>query len=145
VTRYPIARSIARRELEFHDANRRIHRVTVRVGQPRRAGNDWVCPYEILGMPRARRRWAFGIDAVQALGLAFHVIAVDLQALAKGAGGGQFWFLGERGMTFPDGCSIILEAETQRALRATGIRPRWKPPARKRRGRTHETRPRTMG
>jgi hypothetical protein len=79
---------------------------------------------------RGDYRWAFGIDAVQALGLAFHVIAVELQGLAKAAGGGKYWFLGESGMTFPDGCSLILDPGVERRLRTTGITPRLDYPTR---------------
>jgi hypothetical protein len=54
------------------------------------------------------KRWAFGIDGVQALSLAFHIIPAELVRLAKQAGGGQFRFLGEEGVAFADGCGILL-------------------------------------
>jgi len=104
---------VAERVLEFrgHDSSRR--RVLVRLGQPRPAGkrvrDDWVCPYEILGMPRNRRRFAFGIDAMQALTLAYHILPVELDSLAGDAGGGTFHFLGDRGAMLVDGCKLVLD------------------------------------
>ncbi len=118
---------VAERVLEFqgHDSSRR--RVLVRLGRPRRSGpriqDDWVCPFEILGMLRDRRSWAYGIDALQALTLAYHILPAELDRLARAAGGGTFQFLGERGHMLVDGCKLVLDhiaaglAEQQRSTR----------------------------
>jgi uncharacterized protein DUF6968 len=110
---YRITELVGERVLEFrgHDAPPR--RVVVRLGQPRRAGpgsqDDWVCPYEILGMPRQLRRWAFGIDALQALSIAYHILPVELDRLARDSGGGVYHFLGGAGTFFVDGCKLVLD------------------------------------
>jgi hypothetical protein len=110
---YRLTQLVAERVLEFqgHDSSRR--RVVVRLGLPRRAGprrqDDWVCPFEIRGMLRDRRRWAFGIDAMQALTLAYHIIPAELDRLAREAGGGTFQFLGEPGYMLVDGCKLVLD------------------------------------
>ena len=80
--RYRITRVVAERTLEFRAPGTSHRRVKVRLGQPRKAGPDWVCPYEILGMPTTKRWRVFGGDAFQALTLAFHILPVELDAMA---------------------------------------------------------------
>ena len=110
---YRITRLVGERVLEFqgHDSSRR--RVVVKLGQPRRAGprtqDDWVCPYEVLGMPKGLRRWVFGIDALQALTFAYHILPVELDRLARESGGGVYYFLGGAGTFFVDGCKLVLD------------------------------------
>ena len=118
---------LAERVLEFQGRDSSRRRVVVRLGQPRQAGlriqDEWVCPYEILGMLRDRRAWAFGIDAMQSLTLAYHILPAELDRLAREAGGGAFQFLGERGHMLVDGCKLVLDhiaaglAEQQRPTR----------------------------
>jgi hypothetical protein len=90
---------IAQRILSAHD--RGSHRVVVPVTiyQPRAAGDDWRCAYEIAWPGLPRRGAVFGVDSVQALLLAMQTIGAllytarppgmeDLQWLEKDGGFG---------------------------------------------------------
>jgi hypothetical protein len=120
--RYRVTQVAARRVLEFVSVDGRARQVVVRIGHARRdrqhANGDWVCPFDITGMPVARRRWAYGIDGVQALSLAYHIIPTELTWLAKQAGGGRYSFLGEEGISFADGCGLLLNDVLDRAVGA---------------------------
>lgn len=141
-TRYLVSQAIARRELEFRSATGTT-RVVVRVGRPRRdrePGDTWVCPYDITGFSNPFRHWAFGIDGVQALTLAYHIIPAELDRLARKEGGGQSYFLGAPGVGFADGCGLLVNHALDAAAGgmpscAWGYRPE-PGPARKRRRRT---------
>ena len=131
---YGVTVLAAERILVFKPARGRARRITVRLGVPRRdrkqVNGDWVCPYEITGFAQPRRRWAFGIDGVQALSLAFHIIPAELGRLAHQGGGGRFEFLGEDGISFADGCALLLN----HMLDATVERPSSpKPPPKRHR------------
>ena len=110
---YPVTRAVARRELEFQNAEGARVRVVVRLGQPRRDPahpGDWVCPYDIHGFSKPYRRWASGIDSMQALALAYHIIPTELGALAQREGGGTVLFLGAAGTGYgEDGCRLVLD------------------------------------
>jgi hypothetical protein len=110
---YRVTAVSAERVLEFVPSEGAGYPVTVRLGVARRdrvhPNGAWVCPYEIRGFRKVRRRWAFGIDGIQALTLAFHILPVELGRLAKQAGGGTFHFLGEPGVGFADGCKLLLD------------------------------------
>jgi hypothetical protein len=125
--RYRVTAVAAERRLEFHPAEGLVLAVTIRLGVPRRdrkyAGGNWVCPYDITGFPKTRRRWAFGIDGVQALSLAYHVIPAELRRLAQQAGGGRFTFLRADGIAFADGCGLLLNDLVDEAV-TIGDRPR---------------------
>jgi hypothetical protein len=66
-------------------------RIIVRLGMPRRAElMVWMCPFQISGIGRSRVERALGLDAVQALQLAFAAIRFQLARLrvvATWAGG----------------------------------------------------------
>lgn len=42
-------------------------------------GGDWRCRIVIEGLDKPIDRWAFGVDAIQALGLAFEIARIQLQ------------------------------------------------------------------
>ena len=90
---YPLGEVIAERELELR-ANGSGSRVSVRIGKPHPAGDDWQCPYEIETQGSKRRMAIYGVDSVQALALTFKAVNVELELLAKQASGSLFW-LGE--------------------------------------------------
>jgi hypothetical protein len=57
--------------------------IVVRVGKPRRDPDptgDWRCPYLVEGLPDARRRYAHGIDSLQALQMAIEAAKVAIKA-----------------------------------------------------------------
>jgi hypothetical protein len=127
---YVVTGVVARRVLEFVPNGGSPRRVTIRIGRPRRdrkhVNGDWVCPYDIGGISGLYRRRVFGIDGVQALSLALHIIPAELGGLAKEAGGGQFRFLGEEGLFFADGCGILMnyavDAKIAKKSKAVGQR-----------------------
>lgn len=136
--RYFVTDVTARRVLEFIPNVGPPRRVTIRIGRPRRdrkhVNGDWVCPFDITGISDPYKRWAFGIDGVQALSLAFHIIPAELVRLATNAGGGQFRFLGGDELFFADGCGVLLnyavDAKIARQSKPVGLRRRLKRPAR---------------
>lgn len=117
---YRVTALAAERRLRFIPTRGSPLQIRVRLGVPRRdrkhVNGDWVCPYDITGFQAPRRRWAFGIDGIQALSLAFHIIPAELGKLARQAGGGQFTFLGAEGVSFADGCGLLLNGLVDRAV-----------------------------
>ena len=118
--RYLVTEVAAERQLEFVAGDGRVHQVSVRIGRPRRdrrhSNGDWVCPYDIGGVSGRYRRWAYGIDGMQALNLAYHIIPAELTRLAKQAGGGEYRFLGEEGIGFADGCGLLVSDLVDRTV-----------------------------
>jgi len=57
--------------------------VVIVVGKPRLDPDptgDWMCPYLVVGLPHARRRYAHGIDSLQALQMAIEAARVAIHA-----------------------------------------------------------------
>jgi hypothetical protein len=54
--------------------------ILVKVGKPQQFpdSTDYYCPYQITGVGDEKVRYAGGIDAVQAIELAFRAIGIDL-------------------------------------------------------------------
>jgi hypothetical protein len=74
---------IAVRELEAHAADGSVRPIIVRFGRPEPdplPGGDWRCPFQIAGTRNGGVQFAFGVDAVQALQLAFVAVGVLLFA-----------------------------------------------------------------
>jgi Domain of unknown function (DUF6968) len=61
--------------------------VWVRLGQPRPFPDDpnknYYCPYQIAGIGDARVRYAGGVDSLQALELALHILPTELDRLRQ--------------------------------------------------------------
>jgi Domain of unknown function (DUF6968) len=61
--------------------------VRIRIGTPSPFADapygDYYCPYQIIGLGSERVRHAGGVDAVQALELAIHVLPTELDALRQ--------------------------------------------------------------
>ena len=61
--------------------------VRVRIGTPRpfpdAPHNDYYCPYQIVGLGSAKVRYAGGVDAIQALELALHILPTEQDALRQ--------------------------------------------------------------
>lgn len=60
--------------------------IRVIVGKPEAsAGGDWFVPYEIHGPDTGEvvRRSAFGVDALQALGAAIHILPIELASFEQ--------------------------------------------------------------
>src|SRR4026208_821544 len=76
---------IAERQLRV--AGRPESDVRVRLGTPRPFPDapygDYYCPYQIVGVGSEKVRWAGGVDAIQALELALHILPTELDALRE--------------------------------------------------------------
>ena len=61
--------------------------VSVRLGIPQPIPGapygDYYCPYQIVGVGNEKVRYAGGVDAVQALELALHILPTELDALRQ--------------------------------------------------------------
>jgi hypothetical protein len=61
--------------------------VRVRLGTPRPFPDapygDYYCPYQIVGVGNEKVRYAGGVDAIQALELALHILPTELDALRQ--------------------------------------------------------------
>ncbi|WP_437985657.1 DUF6968 family protein [Sorangium sp. So ce117] len=102
--------------------------VTVTIGKPvQKASGDWACPVDIQGFGEAVRDSAYGVDAVQALQLAFETARHSL----KNSGLPVTWCDGEPGetgfsvavpyifgRTFEDRMERLIEEEIEKAVEA---------------------------
>jgi hypothetical protein len=61
--------------------------VRVRLGTPQPFPDapygDYYCPYQIVGLGSQKVRYAGGVDAIQALELAIHILPTELDALRE--------------------------------------------------------------
>ncbi|WP_437508345.1 DUF6968 family protein [Sorangium sp. So ce1099] len=102
--------------------------VTVTIGKPMlKPSGDWACPVDIQGIPDPARDSAYGVDAVQALQLAFETARQSL----KKSGLPVTWCDGEPGETgfsiavpyifgraFEDRMERLIEDEIEKAVEA---------------------------
>ena len=94
---------IAERELEAEAAGGEVRPVFARFGRPERdpaPGGDWQCAFQITGLGEDDVEYAFGVDSVQALQLAFQAVGARLFA-AEGPGRSITW-LGMSDLGFPE-------------------------------------------
>jgi hypothetical protein len=89
-----LGEALASRTIRFQPAVGAAIDVVVSLGMPIRddSGREWLCPFEISGIRDEAVRAAFGVDAMQALVLALHVLPTELRAIAR-----------EESGTFPNG------------------------------------------
>lgn len=80
---------IAIREVRYRRADGREERIRVTLNAPAADVQDWSCSYSIAGFGRHIERRAFGVDAIQALVLAIHVLPIEVRGFAE-AETGQF-------------------------------------------------------
>lgn len=84
-------------------------KVTVTIGKPKRfpEGDDYYCPYRIVGIGNERVRHAGGVDAMQALVLALRMIGAELYTSPEARSGALRWMgrsrEGDLGFPVPDG------------------------------------------
>jgi hypothetical protein len=82
---------MAERDLQLRKPGGTDSAVRIRIGRPYPSGDDWQCPYEI-DAPGLKRTFAiYGVDSVQALALALKAVDVELEVIAKQAGGSLLW------------------------------------------------------
>jgi hypothetical protein len=79
---------IATRELELVSADGKSTSVSVTLGKPVRASQNWTCSYRIAVFDQtSERAMVGGVDSMQALILALHTLPAELQALEFKHGG----------------------------------------------------------
>jgi hypothetical protein len=66
----------------------------VLLGKPQAHGEEFYCPYQIKGAGDEKVRYAFGVDAFQALQLAISILGVEIEVLNKELGGRLRWECG---------------------------------------------------
>ena len=96
---------IAVRELFL--ANEPSRKITVLMGKPQpfpdASGEDHYCPIQITGLGSEKVQYAGGVDAFQALELAFRLIGVELDVLNRNHGGQLRWECDDKGgFGFPE-------------------------------------------
>jgi hypothetical protein len=82
--------AIATRELEFVGADGKRASVSVTLGKPVRASQDWSCSYRVAVFDQTVERAIVGVDSMQALILALHVLPAELQ-LSNSSKAGGLW------------------------------------------------------
>jgi hypothetical protein len=95
--------TIAERSLSFRAADGTITEVTIRIARPvpaPQAAADFICYWQALGFRDSPTKYASGVDAVQALELAFEMIGINLEAWQRDYNG-TFLFYGESPHGFP--------------------------------------------
>ncbi len=84
---------IAQRKFNFHCQDGSLRDVTALLGVPVRLpdSTDYSCPHQIRGAGSERIRCSRGIDAFQAIQMAFLMLGADLDALNKELAGRLRW------------------------------------------------------
>jgi hypothetical protein len=83
-----IGKIVATRNLDFVRHSGESETAIVSVGEPvRPEGGPWYCPYQVQTKSFERTFAMAGDDSMQALILTLHIIATELNALAKQHGG----------------------------------------------------------
>ncbi|MBA2710348.1 MAG: hypothetical protein H0U57_07145 [Tatlockia sp.] len=79
------------RVLNLNDIN--TNSVTIRIGKPQNFpdGQDYYCPFQIIGIGDGKVTWAGGIDEIQALLLALEQIGAFLRNSAEYQQGNLSW------------------------------------------------------
>lgn len=85
---------IATRTLTLADTND----VTVTIGKPEKFpdGDDYYCPYQIIGIGSGKVKYAAGVDAVQALSLTLKKVGTDLYTSDECKAGTLQWEAGQK-------------------------------------------------
>jgi hypothetical protein len=89
--------TIAERNLTFRAADGTSTDVTIRIARPVPAPpeqGDFICYWQALGFRDSPTKYAGGVDAVQALEMAFEMIGINLEAWQREYNG-TFLFYGE--------------------------------------------------
>ena len=92
---------IASRDLTFTRPDGTVEPVIVSIGAPVPDGEDsWLCPYLIQATSFQKLFRMVGVDSMQALILTTHIIADELDALAR-KHGGTFHYFDDIDLAFP--------------------------------------------
>lgn len=103
---------IAIRRFRLRDESQTLEtgkEVLLQLGKPQRspdspAVEEWFCPFQIIGIGDERVRYAAGVDAFQAIQLAFKLIGATIGRLGQQSNGRLRWdYDDEGGFGFPEG------------------------------------------
>ncbi len=86
---------VAERSFELVDQAGSRRPFLLRIGVPRPAEVDWVCPFVIADGPTSIAHAAYGVDGVQALLLALTMAKADLRFHARTVGARLQWLGGD--------------------------------------------------
>jgi hypothetical protein len=75
---------IAAREFEHGDTGATVMLLVARPEPDTAFGGDWRCGHVIIGLGAPVDRYAYGVDALQALGLTLEMARVELEAAGRG-------------------------------------------------------------
>ena len=100
-----IAEVIAVRRLALKDSETSV---ALEIGRPEKFpdGEDYFCPYRVVGLGNDKVRYAGGVDAVQALLLALKKVGAQLNTCAEHRDGRLYWLEADSrdlGLPLPDG------------------------------------------
>lgn len=91
IRKFELGEIIATRKLVFTRGDGVESDVVVNLGNPVPDPNDpsttWICPFQILGIGNERTNAIFGVDSLQALILALHILPTELAWLARNENG----------------------------------------------------------
>jgi hypothetical protein len=106
----PMSTPIAARTLQFVRRDGSQIEIEVTLGtpvpDPTAPTETWACPYEIIGLGTPVRRATFGVDNMQALVFAVHILPAELTALARDHGG---QFLDDADLGLGRVCRMIID------------------------------------
>ena len=102
------ARAIAEQTLRYSCADGREERIHVALYAPRSEEIDWSCRLTVTGFSRKVRRSAWGVDAMQALVLAIHILPLELRSFVEGEPG---HFIDEPDLGIDRACRMNLDPE----------------------------------
>lgn len=101
-TSTPLGDIVAERCIDVEDASGAAHEARIQIGKPvedPRPDGDYLCPFRVVGLGDGAVRCAYGVDAVQAMMLAFKMIGAVLEH-HRNAGATLSW-LGDEDLGFP--------------------------------------------
>ena len=81
IKKHALGSVIAVRELRDVNSSRRV---VIKIGKPRRTKvAEWICPYSLIGLGSREVQYAYGIDALQAIFMAFEGVRGTLEVSGK--------------------------------------------------------------
>jgi len=87
---------IATREFQV-EGNDKV--IKVLIGKPRKtkSGEDYYCPYQIVGTGKEEVKRTFGVDAIQSLQLVMKMVGAEIYTSSEAKNGILKWDGGEKG------------------------------------------------
>ena len=110
--KFDLGEVIASRKLQFKHHDGSVCDVVVNLGRPvpdpQDPGRTSICPFQIVGVGSGKTKAIFGVDTIQALTLALHVLPSELSALARQENG-NFVPPGDEDLGLSSACKVHLD------------------------------------